>query len=465
MKITILNGSPKGDMSLTMQYAEFIKKKFPKNKYTTFNIAQKIKKIESEPAEFKKIMATIKESDAVIWAFPLYYMLVHGGYKRFIELIFERKAGAAFKNKHAVTLSTSIKFFDNTAHDYIHAICDDLQMQYAGYFSASMNDLKQNETQKQLTLFTKRLFTAVNNKELFARSYTPINYKQQKYSPGKAKPFIDNSSYKIIVLSGGIKPKSNLENMVNCFSGQFKNDIEIIDLSKEDIKYGCLGCCHCGYDNTCILENKDGYVDLFKSRIQKADIIIVADEIHDRYLSSTWKAFLDRSFFNTHKPSLLNKQIGFLISGPYSQTGGTLQTILQSWCEFHKAGNIGVATDEQSSSKITDNLIRHFAERASWGLKQQHFTTDTFLHVGGFKIFRDEVYGSLRTVFNADHIYYKKNGYYDFPQKKIGLRMLNAVLKILLKITPIRKRVFTQELIPGMIAPLKKIVNNTKADS
>ncbi|MDA3900763.1 MAG: NAD(P)H-dependent oxidoreductase [Spirochaetes bacterium] len=415
MKVTILNGSPKGDLSVTLQYAEFIKKKFPQNRYTTFNIAQKIKKIEAEPAEFKKIMTSVKESDAVIWAFPLYYMLVHGSYKRFIELIFERKAGVAFKNKHTITLSTSIKFFDNTAHDYMHAICDDLQMQYVGYFSASMSDLKKNEKQKQLTLFAKSFFKAVNNNEQFSQSYSPINYKQIKYNPAKPKPVIDNSLYKIIILSAGIKPKSNLENLINYFCGQFTKDIERIDLSKEDIKTGCLGCCHCGYDNTCIMENKDGYVNLFKSRIQSADIIIVADQIHDRYLSSKWKTFLDRSFFNTHKPSLLNKQIGFLISGPYSQTGGTLQTTLQGWCEFQKAGNIGVVTDEQNSSKTTDNLIRDFAARASWGLQNQYITTDTFLRVGGFKIFRDEVYCALQIIFQADHTYYKKNGYYDFP--------------------------------------------------
>ena len=465
MKITILNGSPKGDLSITLQYVEFLKKKFPQNRYTTFNIAQKIKRIETEPAEFKKIIAAVKESDVIIWSFPLYFMLVHGSYKRFIELVFERKAGSAFKNRHAVTISTSIKFFDNTAHDYMHAICDDLQMQYAGYFSASMNDLKNRDTQKQLILFAKKFFNAAASREQFSPGYSPINCKKQKYSQGKAKPVIDNSLYKIIVLSGGIKPKSNLENMINFFCGQFTNDIQIIDLTKEDIKSGCLGCCHCGYDNTCIMEGRDGYVDIYKTVIQTADIIIVADEIHDRYLSSTWKTFLDRSFFNTHKPSLLNKQIGFLISGPFGQTGGTLQTTLQGWCEFQLAGNIGVVTDEQSSSKTTDNLIRDFAKRASWGLEQRYITTDTFLRVGGFKVFRDDIYGPLRTVFNADHIYYKKNGYYDFPQKRVGLRMLNTVLRILLKIPPIRKRVFTQEIIPGMVTPIKKVVNDTEADS
>lgn len=45
---------------------------------------------------------------------------------RFIELIFEREATSAFRERPAAVLTTSIKFFDCTAHDYLPAICEDL---------------------------------------------------------------------------------------------------------------------------------------------------------------------------------------------------------------------------------------------------------------------------------------------------------------------------------------------------
>ena len=35
-----------------------------------------------------------------------------------------------FHGKHAAALSTSIRFFDHTAHNYIHAISDDWKMRY-----------------------------------------------------------------------------------------------------------------------------------------------------------------------------------------------------------------------------------------------------------------------------------------------------------------------------------------------
>ncbi|MCK4527423.1 NAD(P)H-dependent oxidoreductase, partial [candidate division WOR-3 bacterium] len=90
MKIIVLNGSPKGKISVTMQYINFIRKKFPQHELKIFNIAQQIKKIEKDEAAFREIIDEIKSSDGVLWAFPLYVFLVASQYKRFIELISEK---------------------------------------------------------------------------------------------------------------------------------------------------------------------------------------------------------------------------------------------------------------------------------------------------------------------------------------------------------------------------------------
>jgi hypothetical protein len=59
-------------------------------------------------------------------------------YMRFIELVHERNVAQAFKNKSTIVMTTSIHFYDHTAHRYMHAVCDDLEMNYIGYFSAEM---------------------------------------------------------------------------------------------------------------------------------------------------------------------------------------------------------------------------------------------------------------------------------------------------------------------------------------
>ena len=141
MKIAVLNGSPKGKLSATLQYVNFIQKKFPHHELKIFHIASTIKKIEKDEKIFQEIMDDVRSSEGVLWAFPLYYLLVSSQYKRFIELLWEKKGGDAFKDKYAALLTTSIHFFDHTAHNYMRAICEDLDMKFVGLFSAEMFDL------------------------------------------------------------------------------------------------------------------------------------------------------------------------------------------------------------------------------------------------------------------------------------------------------------------------------------
>jgi len=85
MKITVLNGSPKGKTSVTMQYVHFVQKAFPQHELNIINIAQRIRKIEKDEQTFQDIIEQIRSSDGVLWAFPLYILHVHAHYKRFIE--------------------------------------------------------------------------------------------------------------------------------------------------------------------------------------------------------------------------------------------------------------------------------------------------------------------------------------------------------------------------------------------
>ena len=55
----------------------------------------------------------------------------------------------------------------------------------------------------------------------------------------------------------------------------------------------------------------------------------------------------------------------------------------------------------------------------------------TFYSVGGWKIFRDEIWAWLRFPFIADDRYYKKHGLYDFPKRKPGQRTINGILTVL----------------------------------
>jgi len=90
MNILVLNGSPKGDNSVTMSYIKHLEIVFPEHDFKIRHIAQSIHRLEKDDGKFAALMNEVRQCEVVLWAFPLCFMLVHSNYKRFIELIFER---------------------------------------------------------------------------------------------------------------------------------------------------------------------------------------------------------------------------------------------------------------------------------------------------------------------------------------------------------------------------------------
>ena len=59
MKITVLNGSPKGDTSVTMQYVHYMQNTFPQHELEIVNVAQRIRKIERDAETWETIVDQI----------------------------------------------------------------------------------------------------------------------------------------------------------------------------------------------------------------------------------------------------------------------------------------------------------------------------------------------------------------------------------------------------------------------
>jgi multimeric flavodoxin WrbA len=459
MKIAVLNGSPKGHLSVTMQYVNFIQERFPHHELNILNIASQIKKIEKDEKAFQGVIDEVRSSEGVLWAFPLYVFLVSSQYKRFIELLWEKNVEDVFKNKYTSVLTTSIHFFDHTAHNYIRAICDDLNMKWAGSFSAEMYDLLKENERKKLITFAENFFRAIETNIPTLKSFQPLTERKFDYFPGHAEDRIKTGK-KVIVLTDCTDSQTNLGRMIEGFKSSFQNEIEVKNLYDIDIQGGCLGCIQCGYDYECVYTHKDEFIEFYKTRLKTADVLIFAGTIQDRYLSSRWKLFFDRAFFNTHTPSLTGKQIGLIISGPLGQLPN-LRQIFEGYVEWQQANLVDFVTDEYGDSPQIDGALQNLARRLITFSEENYIKPRTFLGVGGMKIFRDDVWGKLRFPFQADHQFYKNHGFYDFPQRDYKSRIIAALLILLTKIPIMRKEIYRKKMKEEMVKPLQKILRKT----
>ncbi|MCP4671829.1 MAG: hypothetical protein GY857_11050 [Desulfobacula sp.] len=456
MKIAILNGSPKGDSSVTQQYVKYIQKQFPDHDYVFHNIADRIKRIEKNDDLFNEIIADIDSSDSVIWATPVYTLFVPAQYMRFIELIHEKKAAHSFKNKSTAVLTTSIHFYDHTAHQYMHAICDDLKMNYTGFFSAEMDDLIKKSGRETLLKFAENYFHSSKIKMNHQKRFQPVTTSNYSFVPGKVSAKINARNKKIVLITDHINDELNIAVMIKRFSDSFKEKISIINLRDMNIQGGCTGCIRCGYDNTCMY--KDEFSSFYRSKIISADIVIYAMALTGRNMSSKFKELFDRRFFMNHVPELRDKQAGFLISGPLSKMP-YMYDFCQGSMEWQKANFAGMVTDESCNSHEINKSIQQLAEQMVRFSHTAYCQPQTFLGVGGGKIFRDDIWGKLRFVFQADYTYYKENKFFNFPHNNYKTRFFNSIIRLLTRIPRFRKE-FYKRVKTEQFKPHKKIVDN-----
>ena len=73
MNILIINGSPKGDSSITLQTVNYLQKLFPDHTYDIIYAGQQIKSIEKDFLPSRKKLA---KAELVIFCYPVYKYLV-----------------------------------------------------------------------------------------------------------------------------------------------------------------------------------------------------------------------------------------------------------------------------------------------------------------------------------------------------------------------------------------------------
>jgi len=461
MRIVVLNGSPRGKKSVGLKASAILRKLYPQHTFECVHVAPQIRKWERDEAAFHETMEQVASADGVLWSFPLYVCVVPSQYKRFIELIWERSEQGVFEGKYAAVYSTSIHFYDHTAHNYMNGICDDLEMRYVGHFSAHIGELRDKGKRQHFLHFAERFFEAIEQEAPTRRNTQPLVPPALEYAPTPPAKTIDPTGKRVLILTDEVDPGSNQAKMVARLAQAFGNKAEVVNLHALDIKGPCLECLHCGADYECVWDGKDGYRAFYDHTAMKADVVFFCGRIVDRFLSSRWRLFWDRGFCWTHTPTLTKQQHAYVVSGPLRQLPNVRQ-ILQAYTEWQRSNLVGMVSDEVATSAELDAQLQHLAKEVMLASQAGYQAPQTFLGVSAHKLFRDEIWGPLRFVFRADHRAFRQRGYYDFPQKDWKMRLVNTLLGPLMGIPQI-KATFQEMMVDKMGEPWDKMIEELEA--
>ena len=69
MKILVINGSPQGEYSITLQTVRYLEQQFPSQQFTVLHAGQRIKALEQD---FSSAIEAVKQSDLLLFCYPVY---------------------------------------------------------------------------------------------------------------------------------------------------------------------------------------------------------------------------------------------------------------------------------------------------------------------------------------------------------------------------------------------------------
>lgn len=511
MKVLVVNGSPAGENSITLQTVLYIAKRFPKAKWEYLHVGRRIKAYEKD---FSECAEALRRADLILFCYPVYTFLVPAQLHRFLELIKENNVDLS--GKAATQISTSKHFYDTTAHQFIRENCDDLGLKTIRGLSADMEDLLHKKGQKEADDFFRFVCWSMKNgvyepvrtqNSGFAGSKTeeasvfaggksaaamkvvglageksgrdatensdqnlPGKYgkcrnadKNPGGSTGKivivadyAPDFPDDQTsesecraagHPAINLSDESTSAGRLASMINRFISECPLSCEVVNIREFPFAGGCLGCFHCAADGTCIY--KDGFDEYLRNHIQASDAIVYAFTIRDHSMGSRFKMFDDRQFCNGHRTVTMGKPVGYLVDGVLS-CEYNLQTLMESRSQVGGNFLAGIASNEAD--------IRSLALTLDYAIRHRLNFPANFYGVGGMKIFRDLIW-QMQGMMKEDHRFYKEHGFYDFPQKQRG-KMIGMYLVGAMMTNPSISKKLGGKMTEGMLMPYKKVLES-----
>ena len=447
MHILVLNGSPKGKYSVTLQTVNYLQLLYPAHTFEIFNVGQTIKSLEKD---FSPAVQAIEKADILLFSYPVYTFIAPCQLHRFIELLKEAKLD--LRGKYATQLTTSKHFYDITAHQYIADNCQDLGLRYITGLSADMDDLTVKKGQQQARDFFEFVCWSVE-KGIYEQPMPRVS----NYSP-KAVTVPACTTEKtgdVVIVTDLQEGNTQLQAMIDRFCAVMPRAARVVNVREYPFRGGCLGCFNCAVTGKCVYT--DGFDEYLRNEIQTADSIVYAFTIQDHSMGARFKMYDDRQFCNGHRTVTIGMPVGYLISGDLTAEKN-LQTIIHARAQVGSNYLAGIATDEAD----TDAAIDQLCEKLTYALEHKYLPPQNFYGIGGMKVFRDLIW-LMQGMMRADHKFYKKHGQYDFPQKKWPTMLAMYGVGMLLSNKKLKAKM-GNKMNEGMLMPYNKVLDKVRKE-
>jgi len=448
MRIAVINGSPKGENSITLQTVRYLEKLNVEHQFHVLHVGQRIKLLEKD---FSSAQNILEQADLLLFAYPVYTFIAPSQLHRFIELM--KECGISVSGKYAAQITTSKHFYDITAHRYIQDNCQDMGLKYVGGLSADMDDLLCEKGQADARAFFDLMVTRAEND-----LYEALPPEREKPAHRKVTPAAEDTAKKagdVVIVTDCRADDAQLQAMIARFRAVLPIKTRVVNIREYPFIGGCLGCFGCAAQGKCVY--KDGFDSFLRNDIQCAQAIIYAFSVRDHSMGAAFKLYDDRQFCNGHRTVTMGMPMGYLVSGNYSRETN-LRMIIEGRAQVGGNFLAGVATDEYDPDREIDQL----AKMLVYALDHAYAPPQNFYGVGGMRIFRDLIW-IMQGMMKADHRFYKAHGQYDFPQKQ-WKTMLKMQLVGLLISSPKVKDKMGDAMTKGMLAPYRKVLDSIKTE-
>ncbi|MGB3715666.1 MAG: NAD(P)H-dependent oxidoreductase, partial [Candidatus Promineifilaceae bacterium] len=328
--VLFLCGSPRGKKSASLTTARYLAQ-FLDYDYEFVNVARarlSTDPTEAEPA-FLEIVAKMQAAEAIIWTFGAWVLFVSVKMQYLLDKLFTQD-GYNFDGKIAAAVLTSVRLRDDATLERVRFVSEQLGFGYLGDVSAVGNpyfgyveDVK--TTEASCRVLAEQINRALRDGYVPARHFPLVDYKY--LSPAYRGPGFDvngpaalkDGDKNILVITGNrLEEDPANAAIVKAIRRYSRNSVEVIILQDRDVR-PCTGCYLCDFREEGVCVVKDEY-EAIKQRLHEVDGIIYVGTCASGVVDPYLKAFLERTWGISHRPTLKDKYGFVVVTG-----GGSLE--------------------------------------------------------------------------------------------------------------------------------------------